>query len=262
MVTLQRAAAQAGLAWALFAVATVPAAADSGARPTAPDWTGFYIGGHAGGGWLADKSPSAVTLTTTPIVVDPANFSAKTGAGAIGGVQAGYNWQLSPSWLVGVEGDFSLASAANRFDSGGLTSNGAPLAATNYVTMNTRLNWLASIRARAGYSWDRTMLYVTGGVAWANIAYDAIRNYAAIAPNNAASFTATSQGWVIGGGAEYAASAHLMLRAEYLYYSLSSSQSVTTTCSGIFCGVTPPVIAYSWGNSAVHVARIGLSYKF
>ena len=63
------------------------------------DWTGLYIGAHAGFG----RGSSSAVLT------DPA--AAATGNtfdGMIGGVQAGYNYQLRSGMLLGVEADFTF----------------------------------------------------------------------------------------------------------------------------------------------------------
>jgi outer membrane immunogenic protein len=234
------------------------------ARPAVPDttWSGLYVGAHVGAAWAANAGASAVTLTTAPTITDPVYFGRKSDFTGTGGFHAGYNWQFASRWVAGAEVDLSRASARNQFDSGRLTSLGAPLAVTNFATLSTKLNWLASARARWGYAWDNMMLYATGGVAWAKIDYDAVRNYAAIPPNNFASFNDTVSGWVIGGGAEYRVSTNFTLRAEYLYYSFDSSQSVTTTCGPSGCGATPPVITYSWDDTSVHIARVGGSFRF
>ena len=65
------------------------------------DWTGFYVGGHIGGGWgtkdVFDPSQGGVLIASGNV------------SGFLGGVQAGYNYQVN-NWLVlGVEGDFSWA---------------------------------------------------------------------------------------------------------------------------------------------------------
>src|SRR6266849_1215716 len=57
-------------------------------------WTGFYVGVHAGGGW-ADLGVG------------------DTGSGFIGGGQVGYNYQINPQWVLGVEAEISGSGIKN-----------------------------------------------------------------------------------------------------------------------------------------------------
>src|SRR5258705_5703526 len=71
------------------------------------DWTGFYVGANGGGGWQDGKSaiftPNDTLLAFILGGPPPASFRM---SGALGGVQAGYNWQFNPTWVVRVEADF------------------------------------------------------------------------------------------------------------------------------------------------------------
>ena len=76
-------------------VANVSNAADIPRAPirspiaTIYDWTGFYAGGHVGGGWVGDGDSSF-----------------------LGGGQVGFNFQSGP-WVYGVEADASAASGGD-----------------------------------------------------------------------------------------------------------------------------------------------------
>ena len=80
------------VATALLSTSVVAYAADAPRPPirsqlaTLYDWTGFYAGGHVGGGW-----------------VDNGN------GGFLGGGQVGFNYQMR-QWVLGVEADLSGAS--------------------------------------------------------------------------------------------------------------------------------------------------------
>src|SRR5664279_2938201 len=79
------------------------------ARPMAVsptyDWTGLYIGGHVGGGWNSGNlRADYLPFPNFNLLPTLANSSA---TGALGGVQAGYNWQFASHWVLGVEGDLS-----------------------------------------------------------------------------------------------------------------------------------------------------------
>src|SRR5258707_1235125 len=85
---------------ALAAFAGPAFAADMPARTyskapvyTAPaliyNWTGFYIGGHLGGAFAGDNSLQG----------SDARF--------LGGVQAGFDYQFAPNWVLGAEAQYS-----------------------------------------------------------------------------------------------------------------------------------------------------------
>jgi outer membrane immunogenic protein len=198
-----------------MAVVSAPAA-------IAPSWTGLYIGVHAGAAWHHFSSGS---------IHDPNGFNASgpvagtSALGAIGGLQAGYNWQFAPAWVTGVEGDFSWTSLADQRGGPALGPNGL-LAGTNAsLLLFANTQWLASARAKLGFTgwFNNTMLYVTGGAAWANIEYSAVLT--TTAPLNQANPTSTTtkSGWVLGAGAEWMATPNILLRAEYLYYGIDTA---------------------------------------
>jgi outer membrane immunogenic protein len=95
----------------------------------------------------------------------------------IGGAHIGYNWQTPSNWVFGIEGD---ADFSDDFD------------------------YLASIRGRFGYSLGRTLIYGTGGVAFAGFSNDL--------------FDDDATGWVAGGGVETKIRNNLSLGLEALYY--------------------------------------------
>jgi outer membrane immunogenic protein len=223
-----------------------------------PSWTGFYVGVHAGAAWQNFSSASTN---------DPNGFLASgtvagnSALGAVGGLQAGYNWQFAPAWVAGVEGDISWTSLSDQRGAPALGPNGALAAANGTVTLNANTQWLASARAKLGFTgwFNNTMLYVTGGAAWANIEYSAF--FFNTAPTNQASATntTTKSGWVIGGGAEWMATPNILLRAEYLYYGIDSSNSLGALADPI---PAPLPVASNWGRETIQVFRVAGSYKF
>lgn len=98
------------------------------------NWTGFYIGGHAGYGW-GDASGAASSDTS----------------GWFGGGQLGVNYQFAPNWVWGVEADISGADISDS------------VAGAAFKT-----DMLGTARLRLGYTVDRFMVYGTGGLAWAH----------------------------------------------------------------------------------------------
>lgn len=125
------------------------------------------------------------------------------------------------------------------------------LPAGSRLNMSRDLNWLASMRGRFGYTWDRTLFYVTGGIAWGNFGYAAS---AAFGPSASASFNDTKTGWVIGGGAEWAFSPGWSLRAEYLHYEFAGTSRTVPTAGG--------TVSFGWQDTSVDVVRTGVTYRF
>jgi outer membrane immunogenic protein len=114
-------------------------------------WTGFYVGANVGSGWRNDRDnffrdPGLVTLDRNgaagivpsfpqPVVPAAGGFFGQgfgNGttplAGLLGGVQAGYNWQVTPGhgWVLGVEGDIQVSDIGRRRnnDNGGFLGTG------------------------------------------------------------------------------------------------------------------------------------------
>src|SRR5262245_59599397 len=70
----------------------------SGPLPmSVPGWTGFYLGVNAGGGW----ADAQIDFSLGGVPFAAVDNSMR---GALGGVQAGYNWQAG-AILLGVEAD-------------------------------------------------------------------------------------------------------------------------------------------------------------
>ena len=133
-------------------------------------WTGFYIGGNIGGDWT--RSSNGWRIDPNNQADDPVAIAAREtltryrlqASGFMGGVQAGYNWQVG-TWVLGVEGDWDWTNSRTTFFQPTL----APLAGTpgdgNNLTQGIGLDWLATFRGRAGVTFDRALFYVTGGLA-------------------------------------------------------------------------------------------------
>jgi outer membrane immunogenic protein len=219
-------------------------------------WTGFYIGLHAGGGWsdghaTADPFPSPAAFNLRP---GSADFS---DSGFIGGMQAGYNLSVGPNWVAGIEVDWSWSDIGSTVNDQMVTFGGVP-APGAFMTFSRDVNWLASVRGRLGYTFDRLLLYFTGGAAWGEFDYSASTPSVPPAGVWATSFSETTNGYVIGGGLEWAFAERWMLRAEYLHYHFSGTNAALAS-TPVFPGFT---IGYKWDDTSIDVVRAALSYKF
>ena len=138
--------------------ADLPIKAPTNKAPVAAiyDWTGFYVGVNAGLGVGRD-------LTT--INAPPTNFteiSYQSPFGALGGVQAGYNWQAG-RWVFGIEADIQGADLHDNYT---CVSSCLP---TRAITFDQRIDWFGTVRGRLGYASGPVLTYVTGGLAYANV---------------------------------------------------------------------------------------------
>lgn len=193
----------------LAALAIVPTAANAdGARSSIKDgpyerpfsWTGFYVGGHIGGGWtsgsniIGDPLPSPVAYGFVQKSIDT------DGRGAVGGGQIGYNWQVAPTVVLGLEADFSWSGVRGSGRVGPIESipPGASYVPGSFATASQDVDWLGSIRGRLGYASGRSLVYATGGVAWAHVKYAADEVFLT-GVSNPGSLSTTKTGWVIAG---------------------------------------------------------------
>jgi outer membrane immunogenic protein len=258
------------LSFASLAVATliaVPAmAADMAvkARPIAVDpsynWTGFYIGVNAGG-FFDDAS------SLTPSGLFPANYGASAllvsggnQSGFTGGGQIGYNWQADHA-VFGLEADFNFIDRSN----GTLTVTGLPptpfgFGAAPNVFHSTlgRSDFFGTVRGRIGYSWNRTLLYLTGGLAYTDGGHPSA-TFTNVGGVQYANFTTSSRsvGYTVGAGLEYAWTNNWSVKAEYLFVDFGGSRTLADP-------VTPGGAGYTFTASSDHfsVARVGLNYKW
>lgn len=218
-------------------------AADVGAAPAgAIDWTGFYAGGLLGAGFTRHQWTD-VGNQAGGFVFDGTSRSFGSTGFVFGGF-AGYNWQLSPSLLVGLESDltYNTARSFKAWQPGfnyGIQSNGGLL-------------WTG--RARAGVTVDRLLLFVTGGLAVGNT--DTRTNNSAFVVPPFADFNATRVGFVVGAGVEYMVQRNWTLRAEALYTDFGSRSMLAAPINGLSAGKVLRV------RSSQTQIRLGAAYRF
>jgi len=160
------------------------------------DWTGLYIGAHAGFG----RGSSSAVLTDPALATTSNSFG-----GMIGGLQAGYNVQLSSGLLLGVEADLTFPNY--------LVSNAdISMLATARSAVTEHLDYLGTARGRIGYAAGHWLVYTTGGLAWAGE-----RFFNAPAIGDEEKHLNVRPGWAAGAGVEYGFVPHWNVRLEYLY---------------------------------------------
>jgi outer membrane immunogenic protein len=224
------------LAAATITIISVPAiAADLPARrmpvkavPVAPatyNWTGLYVGVHAGYAWGELTSDVNTAVDHEP-------------TGGLFGGQIGYNWQ-SGQFVFGVEVDLAYSTVKGD-DSGTVPGP---------FTFNaeSEMKYLGTVRGRLGVAQDRVLFYVTGGFAWAKV--DATMT---VVGAGTGSDTMNLTGWTAGGGIEYAFAPNWTVRAEYLYVDFSK-ESTSVNIGGFPFTDT--------ADKNLNVVRFAVNYK-
>jgi high affinity Mn2+ porin len=193
------------------------------------DWSGFYVGGHVG----YDRGYGRNTL------FDPNPTTANGSFGSLfGGMQFGYNYRLPSRLLVGIEGDISFP---NYLDDGIVASRSTPSSA-----VTEKLDFVSTVRGRAGYAFDHWFLYATGGLAWSQARFLEESN----STGNQDKVLRMRSGWALGVGAELAIAPGWTARLEYLYDRLGKA-SVTF----------PSGTGYESTTVELNSLRIGLNRK-
>jgi outer membrane immunogenic protein len=162
------------------------------------DWSGFYVGVFGGGGVGNHNLNNA--LGPAGFANFTVNYESK---GALGGGEAGYNWQ-SGNIVFGVEGDAFWSSF-----------KGDDAAQALGAIDSTKLRWGATLRGRGGIAVDRLMLFFTGGWAYGEFLHTDTDLVNGLGIDQ---FTANRSGLTAGGGIAYAITDSLIGKVEYRYF--------------------------------------------
>jgi opacity protein-like surface antigen len=212
----------------------------------APNPSGAVVSQGAPGGVVV-SGPS--TTTTTQGLVGPlanangvdagtlAALSALPGQrlnirtrGVVGGGQIGYNYQTG-RWVLGIEADLSASGVSGELGLGAFTAR-------------TALDWFGTFRGRFGYTFDRLLVYGTGGLAYGKISLDYSLGGISVGESR------KQIGWTVGGGGEYALSDRVSVKAEYKYINFGSRTYLTEFGYDTLL------------QTDMHTAIIGLNYRF
>jgi outer membrane immunogenic protein len=197
------------------------------------DWSGFYVGGNAG---VSAANSGHVTISDP--VLGAQSISVANRSGLIGGVQVGSNLQFG-SFVYGIEADFQYANV-------GTSINWGPYGRLG-LGANSSAGYFGTVRGRAGYAIDRTLLYLTGGLAYGGL------NKSPLGGNSTSDI-----GYAFGGGVEYAFTQNWTVKAEALYVGLANGRNQQFVV--VNNAVSYPISVRA-GNGGV-LARVGVNYKF
>jgi outer membrane immunogenic protein len=219
----------------LASVATSAFAADlpsHKAPPAAPvyyappfSWTGFYVGvngGYGFGDWNNNN------------FIGGGSVFGKPNGGVVGGT-VGYNYQIG-QFVLGGEAtlDWADMSKSRTFLDGS--------------SDKIQVNSVGNILARVGYAYDRTLFYVAGGYAGADVKAGNFNDTV-----TGLSYPGSSgwrSGYAVGGGVEYAITNNISVKGEYIFSQLDNKT---------YYGGGPDVVKPSLDISTV---KMGVNYKF
>jgi outer membrane immunogenic protein len=238
----------------LFAISGPAFAADMApaykAQPMAPpvalyNWTGFYIGGHIGGGWADERSselaPGTVAFPTgTP-------FTGHDMSGFLGGVQGGFNWQAASNVVIGVEGEYTWEDLS-------ATSSTTSVVNGFLSTTTTKGTDLALVTGRLGYAANNWLLYAKGGGAWGHGSSSGVGTTAAGAFFDTTSSSTDRSGWVVGAGVEWGFAPNWSAKLEYNHVDFGSRNVTIFSSTGTSSFVS--------SNETIDIVKAGINYRF
>lgn len=207
--------------------ADLPAPGPTPYYPVVPPyvWSGFYVGVNGGGA-------AGSSNWTDPNDAPTGNFTVN---GGLFGGTIGANYQAG-RWVFGIEGDWDWSDiSATTFNT-----------SCANVGCTTQSDWLATVRGRVGYTWDRILVYGTAGGAFADVQ---------AAAGQLPFSDSVQAGWTAGAGVEYAFLPNWTAKLEYLYVGLGNA-----SCPAASCGATGGINTTVSLNE--NVIRGGINFKF
>jgi outer membrane immunogenic protein len=273
------------------AVAPTPNLAQMPPVPT-PNWTGPYIGPDFGFRYdavSANVTSATVGTPPTAIALPPATTgsSGNYNIALRGGAYGGWNYQITPDYVIGVEGNFAWAHETAVLHGSAYPGNllfgspSLPFGATHQDIFRVTTNWDGSIALRVGrLLTPSTLLYVSGGLAWANIQVSSncshvpTANVSNCAPGNYFSGTlgpevveqsATAHGWTGGIGLETRLWSNWIARGQYRLSGFNSNAftfATTRTCTGCPSAASSPLNVSFQVPVMQHSFEFGIAYKF
>ncbi|MGR3495947.1 outer membrane protein [Citreimonas sp.] len=231
------------------------------------DWSGSYGGLTVGGATLegeAERSGYSGPLLTLDVEngLFPGRIDDPSHAG-IAGLRYGRNGQRG-DWVTGFEIDVAFAEVTADAEFSRIDPNpAAPFTGVDTITgYRTELDSFASARLRAGYATGPSLLYLTGGIAVADVS----NTFSLDLPNLGAPLSPYSNAWteegvrfgyVLGAGFERKVMERVSLSADVVRFDLEDVD-ILASDSTIFGG---DEISYEFTNAG-YLARLGINFAF
>jgi outer membrane immunogenic protein len=258
------------------------------AVPSAYNWGGLYGGinvgygfangttstGSLGGTYSDTATDQSGRNYTTPLSAAWRN-SSMTPSGVIGGGQIGYNYQMTPMFVAGIEADIQASDMGSTVAY--MTPSLQPAGGFTGINNAKNIDWFGTARARIGVvvpGYSNFLVYGTGGFAYGYVnntvgLFSTIPSQTILSstiPAGGVSGTSTSGntqvGWTAGGGVEWSPQTFpaWSAKVEYLYTDLgSTNQAVYGTYAAPGQGV---FAANHQSPTQFNTVRAGLNWHF
>ena len=232
-----------------------------------PLWSGLYAG--LGVGLRASVTEATTAeLANNPILFSP-NFAASeplNGTAFRASPYLGWNWQIAPRWVTGIEGEVGIANQTTSLPGLGFSPGVPAFELAKDEAFAVRTSWDASLRGRLGFlATSVTLVYATAGAAWQHFDVISTCNSDFGPPSCGGALfpivvtnSATKAGWTAGLGAETMLGGNWLARAEYRYADFGSSSFAITRTDNAGGAVSTNFEV----GLRTHTATFGLSYKF
>jgi outer membrane immunogenic protein len=196
--------------------------------PIAPayNWTGCYLGVHAGGGIIGTSFADNTTSSTDG------------GGGALAGGQAGCNYQAG-QFIFGLEGEGAWSGITDRFHE---------IIRGFSTTLTGRNRWDADLALRVGFAVDRTFVYGKAGAALGSFEFTDIE-----IPSHSSHGQSTLSGLLLGAGVEYAFASNWTAKLEYNVIDFAAKDTSFTSSDGPFTESE---------SAKKQIVKVGVNYRF
>jgi outer membrane immunogenic protein len=196
-------------------------------------FAGLYIGANVG---YAQHDADTVER-----ILGGISLLNETNDGITAGLTVGYNWVCGKA-MFGLEADWNWADLDN--------SRSYSIGPINLVQDNRSIDWYGTLRTRTGLVVDNVLVYMTGGLAYADIKHSVD---IPVANLNLFNSNDVRWGWTIGAGIEIAHWDRLTIKTEALYMSFENKD--------IGLNIPLPIALGVQDRDSMYVGRIGFNWK-
>lgn len=167
----------------------------------------------------------------------------------LGGV-VGYNWQRCNT-VIGLEGEFNWTDIDRKW---GIDLTGLGFGPANIFNASSNMDFYGALKVKTGLAFDNLLVYVTSGIAFANIEHKGLDTIIGQVGFNESD---TRWGWVVGAGTEYALTKNISWKNEATYTRFQDTDFNLTA------GALLPGAAIKLnGQDELWSLRTGLNFRF
>ncbi|WP_371875515.1 outer membrane protein [Bartonella raoultii] len=234
-------------------------------------WTGFYLGGQVGNfsgktseNYLKNKSLGKWNPVEKRLIPKLSGF--------IGGIYAGSNIDINNGCVIGIDTDIMWGERKDTKDISflkeaqteeapqaleekslrGLPKKDPPAVFIETIHHTLKQKWTGATRVKLGFSVDRFMPYVAGGISYTQLRNSFFKESDGEGGESGSSDLLhdekkTMIGYTLGGGIDFAMTDNIIMRAEYRYSDFGKKKFVHDKVE----------MGYKTNDF-----RVGLAYKF